>query len=215
LDGVAADHYARLPQAERPTSFAAMVTMLRNEFQPKEYKTQARMKLKDLHQDKRSVHQYAVEFRRLHAIVGTTSVVDQVFNFIQGLKPNLRDRLAQMEKPPATVDEAVSLASRKEAYAQSPVSHLKQAMDLSALDTEAAQKVYELFAMYSTRNERGYDKPRYDSSSGVTPEQIAQRRANRECFHCGSKDHIKRDCPKLKGAAGFKPSSKNSKSSGN
>lgn len=66
----------------------------------------------------------------------------------------------------------------------------------------------EQLAAFSTRRDRGYGKPRYEPTVGVTPEMIAHRRDNQLCYSCGSSKHIKRDCDKQPARGG--PSSRGS-----
>ena len=54
-------------------------------------------------------------------------------------------------------------------------------------------------AAFTTRNERGYGKQRYEHTPGVTPEEIQRRKQNHLCYGCGSADHTKRDCPQFTG----------------
>jgi len=226
LAGFAQEFASRLSPAA--TDYAGLLDKLRAEYQPIGFKTVARKDLHTLVQGSRPVHEYAQEFRRLLAIVGSTDTDDAVFRFCNGLKRPLADYLLYRATPPTTVDEAVSLAARKEGIgrglsgASSGSGSGVQAMDLSAAQElpqddsrmYSAAEVTALLNAMSTRNERGYGKPRYDVSNGVSPEEIARRRAERLCYHCGSADHIKRECPKAStgGASGSQPISSKSKS---
>ena len=79
---------------------------------------------------------------------------------------------------------------------------------LAYLEGMVAALQAEQLAAFSTRRERGYGKPRYEPTSGVTPEMIAHRRDNQLCYGCGSNKHIKRDCDKQPARGG--PSSRGS-----
>lgn len=54
----------------------------------------------------------------------------------------------------------------------------------------------EILAAFSTRNERGYGKLRYEPTPDVSKDEIRRRRDNGLCYGCGDANHVKRDCPK-------------------
>ena len=113
---------------------------------------------------------------------------------------------------------AASASAPAQAPASSSSSHGSAPMDLSAyaeedadedeaasLRAEVAQLRQELRLNAATwrggsrapaPRGREQGKLRYQHTAGVSDELIAERRARYECFACGSRDHIKRDCPK-------------------
>ena len=224
LDGHAAEWYSRTLAGNRPATFAALTELLRKEYVPITAAVEARDALRGLKQGSKfpTVHDYQSEFCRLHAIVKTTSVEDRVYSFIQGLRPDLRSKLLGVETPYPTVEAAATAAARKDlvskhasgssSSAPPPSGAVPMDLDTVALEARLAD-ITEQLAAFTTRNDRGYGRQRYDKSNGVSKEEIQRRRDNRLCYHCGSDKHIKRDCPTV-GQSGTHSGSTPASSSG-
>jgi len=223
LGAVPAQGASRMPSVPH-----ARLKALRTQFQHIDSALEARLKLVQLAQGPRqTVQDYAGEYRRLHVPLPTETEEGCVFGFLNGLRAGLREKVWTLATPPSTLQEAITTAARLDTRAgigalasHGASSGGSHAMDLSAAQDDDAgprtleQQVaalQEQLAAFTTRHDRGYGKPRYDRTDGVTPEQIVERRAKRQCFACGSAEHIKRDCPKA--SAGKKGSKYNGSSS--
>ena len=91
----------------------------------------------------------------------------------------------------ATGSSAISGYSEDVATAEDRVAQLERLCEYQSEMLQAAA--------FTTRNERGYGKQRYEHTPGVTPEEIQRRKQNHLCYGCGSADHTKRDCPQFSG----------------
>jgi hypothetical protein len=216
LEGAAQAWWQSVPAAARPATWDLLLADLRTQFQPVDSALDARIKLSKLHQNRTSVQDYAVEFRQLQIALPNESVETRVYGFIQGLRSDLAQKIWSQKDQPLTLNEAIQMASRLDSRAaihqgsssgshrgaadlnnvedyyadQSPADRLAYLEEQIAALTAAAPR------QHTSRRDRGYGKPRYSPSSGVTPEQISERRRLNQCFSCGSSQHIKRDCPK-------------------
>jgi hypothetical protein len=115
LRGNALDWWAaQLKPAEQAAlrlSFAAFEQALRARFQPINSAKMARHALDTLRQGaKQPVHDYTSSFRRLLTPLPDMSEADRVHCYTRGLRPALQLRL--VENDPATLDAAISLATR-------------------------------------------------------------------------------------------------------
>jgi hypothetical protein len=233
LAGAARDWWQSLAVESRPADTRAFGMLLRAQFQHVDAALDARLKLAKLKQGTRSVQ----EFRQLQIPLPDDSEQSRLFAFVTGLRPALQAKVLQNPTEVNTVAEAIQFAARAEARSAlgaslavgggghsaasgSSAMDLSRAEDADASDDdrdEGSRLAYlegmvaaqaEQLAAFSTRRERGYGKPRYEPTSGVTPEMIAHRRDNQLCYGCGSNKHIKRDCDKQPARGG--PSSRGS-----
>jgi hypothetical protein len=216
LEGAAQAWWQSVAAAARPATWDLLLADLRTQFQPVDSALDARIKLGKLHQNRMSVQDYAVEYRQLQIALPNEAVETRVYGFIQGLRSDLAQKIWSQKDPPLTLNDAIQMASRLDSRAavhqgsssgshrgaadlnnvedhyadQSPADRLAYLEEQIAALTAAAPR------QHTSRRDRGYGKPRYSPSSGVTPEQISERRRLNQCFSCGSSQHIKRDCPK-------------------
>lgn len=236
LAGAALAWWQSVPIATRAVTWDLLLADLRTQFQPVDSAQEARVKLLSLRQGKLSVQDYAVEFRQLQIPLVGDSEATRLFAFIQGLRHDLAAKVWAQTVQPTSLTEAIQQATRLDARAAmglaahggSSSSSSRGAADLHNIEDRWAEESPQERIAYleerlaalghTSRRDRGYGKPRYSPTDGVSPEQIAERRAKRLCFGCGSAEHIKRDCPKPSagssaGGAGSKFN--NNKSQGN
>ena len=119
------------PADQRPSTWAAFATALRQRFQPVAASLAARSQLRTLSQDKLSLSEYVSRFYSLLSLITDMSEADQIEYFVSGLRPSIqRDVVIQ---DPRTLQDAMikaqkieslnQLQSRRSAHATSPSSN--------------------------------------------------------------------------------------------
>lgn len=206
--------------ANKPTSWHDFERQLRAEFQPVQAADAARVRLDSLHQGRsQATTDYVAEFRRLMILVPDMAAADRRHRFVSGLRPSLAKLV--LAQAPDTVEKAIELAVRLDGHAAlllphsnsgnvhrdsaSPMdlSHVEAQSDLStgSLDTATPQIVQLLASMQAqlsamqSRNGGFRRGPRGDRVQGVSAELIRERLRRGECLVCGSKSHMKAECP--------------------
>jgi hypothetical protein len=210
-----------LPPASRPATWTGMKAALRQQFQPVDSEERARDSLMQLKQSaKQSVVDYAAAFRRLLTRCGSTfnsAPAMQEFlteRFVNGLhSADIRRDLKKAAVKGLTT--AVEMATRLDNCdgASSSSSGLAAAdtttaatgsvleqLSLLAAEVQAMRREREATAgRYDSRRNRGANKNGRgglaNSVPGLSETAARARIANGQCLWCGSKDHVKRDCP--------------------
>jgi hypothetical protein len=207
-----------LAPAAQPTTWAAMRDELRKQFQPIDSKDVAMDKLRVLAQGpKQSVQEYAAAYRTLLTRAGLPGDHEKARAFMAGLRETrVKDELRRTKL--ASLDEAIELAVRMDdtgaagssaaavslagAEAVSPrtVALQQATLTIAALQQELRElrSSPPQGSRYSTRRDRGANKtPRgalWTTVKGMTEELARARMEKRQCLHCGSDQHIMRDC---------------------
>ena len=209
-----------------PTTWAGMMEGLKLQFQPVASEELAQEALLGLKQGgKTSTMEYATAFRRELARAGPDQFTEKflVNRFIGGLhRDTTRDWLRG--EPPATLQKAIEMATRRDGRGASVGAAAAEAAAASVVDLKA-----ELLAAmderlkaasgrdgerrgdggggrggkpggYRTREERGANSGRplaaWKRIEGMTKEMAYQRMGRDECIQCGEKGHIARMCEK-------------------
>jgi Ty3 transposon capsid-like protein len=104
----------------RPEDFNAFQDMIRAHFIPQTSEENIRQKLYDLKQ-KGSVSQYSTDFRRFLLLNPRMSMKDQIFQFKQGLKPEI---LVEVNvRRPCTLDEAEEIALHVDSFCSKQINN--------------------------------------------------------------------------------------------
>lgn len=219
LDAAAATWWLSVEVNNLPKTWKDMEDALRKQFQPVTSDVRAREELLDLKQlPKQSVPEYANAFRRLLNRAGSDFAVPNMQQllterFISGLRS--QDIRRDLKKDAVKqLDRAIEIATRLDGC-DSSSSSSNQVATASLVDnavlTQLAAITARLDSMekgkrgssnqgqYESRRDRGVNKSNFGSLQrsvpGLTDAMAHARRENGQCMWCGSKEHIKRDCP--------------------
>jgi hypothetical protein len=110
LRSVALDWWASLEAAEKPGTWDAFTTALRERFQPLSAAALARRQLDVLRQGQnQSVHEYIAAFRRLAVSLPSMHEEDRVHAFVRGLRPAIAQQVLLQRA--TTVKKAIEVAT--------------------------------------------------------------------------------------------------------
>ena len=136
LGGPAREWWQSLGMAERPASWADMITQLRTRFQPVDQARTARTRLYALRQGSSSINEYVAEFRRTLLAITTMSNEDQLHLFQQGLNAST-SRMLNVHGV-ATLNDAITMAVRIGAHAQLTGAAQQRSGGTTAMDVNTA-----------------------------------------------------------------------------
>jgi hypothetical protein len=201
--------------AAQPATWTALCDAMRKQFQPVDSADAALDSLAELKQGRTSVQAYASSFRTLMTRAGLKGDRAQVRAFMRGLREQrIKDELNVAN--PTTLDAAIERAVRMDATSATgaAASAASAAVSDEATTPRTKELLEELAALrqenrelrasppsgqrYSSRRDRGANKtPRgalWTTVKGMTEELARARMEKRQCLHCGSDQHIMRDC---------------------
>jgi len=148
-----------------------------------------------------SAAKYATEFQRLWAKLDSWAEATMVTLFFRGLKPQLRlAMVAQGATETTSLDSLITKAVKLD----------NQLYDLRLTDQTTSNPNYHGPApMELGQLEQSSQGQGRQGRGRLSEAARAFRRRNGECFHCGEKGHIVRECPKKANNEASKPEAKN------
>ena len=174
----------------RPTTWAGMKEIMRRRFVPEHYKRDMHNKLQQLTQGNKSVDAYYKEMELLMIRTGTREDPEATMSrFFYGLNIEVQDRVEMVlyyniQDLVHQAERAEQQIKRRQVTAPPPTwrrSHTEVAGS-SAQPTP------------SRSNNISLEAPK----SGVSTAASSRSSANIECFTCGGRGHMRRDCPNKK-----------------
>lgn len=178
------------------TTWEDFKNKLEREFAPKDGIVSIRDKLWELvlKAYKMEVNSYISEFRKLTVQLPHMTEEEKIYDFTRGLRFRTK---AEVEcRQPGDLNEAMYIAVRYEASFERRNKGLRRYHD----DRRGVPHVD------GTKPEKGKDEDPMDLDDlEIRKTQRREERKRRgACFICGSTEHWKRDCPKLKNKANFR-----------
>jgi hypothetical protein len=208
-------------QPNFPRSRDELFTFLRTRFRPQETEVRSRLLIRTMKQGKQSVHEYTSHFQSLLTDLPDMDVKDQIFDYAQGLKPELMREVRK--SAPQTLDAAINSAVLHESTGVGGAV-ASSAMDISNVEvgetasaaaaqpstqSQLAAVQAQLSAMQSSgwkpggnggpRRERDYRtsgpyQKKRQMLDNVTPAQARERMNKGACIKCGQMGHYKDAC---------------------
>jgi hypothetical protein len=207
-----------------PQSRPELYDFLRARFRPQETEVRSRLLIRTMKQGKQSVHEYTSHFQSLLTDLPDMDVKDQIFDYTQGLKPELTKEVRK--SAPQTLDAAINSAVLHESTGVGGPVASSSAMDVSNIEMDdtasaaAAQpsvqsqlaavqaQLAQLSAMQSPSGKPhgGYRRERENNRTAgqgqkkrqlldnVTPAQARERMSKGACIKCGQMGHYKNEC---------------------
>jgi Retrotransposon gag protein len=208
------------PAHQQVQTWTEFVGLLHARFRPVHAAKQARTELFKIKQAaSQSAGAYAAAFQQLLVSLPDMHVDDQVFLFVRGLLPSLKRRVGDREF--ATLSAAINAAVQSEGlyglqvgddappsssrtatfaegscsdmdlHAVSDDGHGQKARDAFQIGSMAARLIDLQEQLYALRTQQ--ERPGW--VPGLTPKQVADRRAAGACLRCGLQGHFKDSCP--------------------
>jgi len=200
------------PIQERPNDFAAVTetfitfkNYFTQYFCPAAPSELARIRLQDLHQGKRSVAEYAAEFRNIAADLATWTDDPLIHAFDSGLSQEIRKAMFDKNTQEATISGFINAAitcdhrlqHRKRTFPNNhppPRPPAKQPSSSTLPVPKGSTPPNDAMDVDSIQRQR------------LSPAERQRRLDAGECLVCASKDHIFKDCPLARhNRLGFQP----------
>jgi hypothetical protein len=177
----------------RPTSWRGMKELMRHRFVPEHYKRDMHNKLQQLAQGTKSVDEYYKEMELLMIRTGTREDVEATMSrFLNGLNFEVRDRVEMVYYN--DLQDLVHQAERaeqqiKRRQAAAPANSWRRS------HTEAAGSSVQPAPSTRSNHVSQSDPPKSGISKAAS---TTQSTANIQCFTCGGRGHMRRDCANAK-----------------
>ncbi|KAK1613578.1 hypothetical protein QYE76_019095 [Lolium multiflorum] len=174
----------------RPTSWQGMKDFMRRRFVPEHYKRNMYIKLQRLSQGNLSVDEYYKEMELLMIRTETAEVPEATMaRFFNGLNLEVQDRVEMAVY--YNIEDLVHQAERAE-------QQIRRRQD-SATSTWRRSHIEDSGAISrQSPNTRSNSLHKEAPKSGMSRESSNQSSSRIECFTCGGRGHMRRDCPNAK-----------------